>query len=371
MPGRASRQKGNRAERETVRLLQAAGFVAEKVSRTGYAGSDVSIRLLGRDRRAEVKIRRAGFKQLYGWLDTADLLIIRVNHNKPLIVTPFCLAIEIAKAAENSRKRVSSAPDAASPANRAQEAPLVMTSESKNALTTTPIVDGFDDTGDASASPLRGISLHFNPEIKEANKYIGYSEPFPVKGRTFAVIDKRDGWQKLAEGCPPEYLMREPGKLRPPRPHIAEEDWPAGFNGKPEHPFKWTLYLRLVDTATGEISTFWSNTVGGKIAFEELSDQVKFMRSMHPGKIPVAIIALESTLFPTSYGSKKARPLFKIVGYKWRDQIGLGAQNLLTDGTKAPLVEAEKPSLAEEMNDEIPDLGAKAAEAPKQKRSKK
>jgi hypothetical protein len=101
--GRASRDKGNRAERETVRLLQAAGFVAEKVSRTGYAGSDISIRLLGRDLRAEVKIRRTGFKQLYDWLDAADLLIICTDHNKPLVVLRLKFASEIVARAEQTK----------------------------------------------------------------------------------------------------------------------------------------------------------------------------------------------------------------------------------------------------------------------------
>jgi hypothetical protein len=167
-----------------------------------------------------------------------------------------------------------------------------------------------------------------------------------VKGRTFAAIDKTDGWQKLAEGVPPEYLMRKPGQPRPPRPHVDKKDWPINLNDEPEHPWKLTRYLYLLDTATGEVSTFWSNTTGGKIAFSELSDQVNLMRDMNPGKIPVALIALERTMFPTGFGGKKARPHFKIVGYKLRSQIG--AQNLLTDETKAP------PTLAEEMGDEVP-----------------
>jgi hypothetical protein len=211
-----------------------------------------------------------------------------------------------------------------------------------NALTP---VDGFSDTGDATASPLRGIGFRFK-EGKEGEEYIAYSEPFPVKGRVFAAIDKADGWQKLAEGVPPEYLMRKPGQPRPPRPHVDEKDWPIDLNGKPEHPWKLTQYLYLLDTATGEVSTFWSNTTGGKIAFAELADQVKLMRDMNPGKIPVALIALDRTMFQTGFGGKKARPLFRILGYKLRDQ--LNPQNLLTDETKAP------PTLAEEMGDKVP-----------------
>src|SRR5215468_7525354 len=112
-----------------------------------------------------------------------------------------------------------------------------------NALT---IADGFDDTGDTTASPLRGIAFRFKD-----GSYYAYSDPFPT------YDDTADGWQKLAEGCPPEYLMRQPGQMRPQRPHVDEKDWPLDFNGKPDHPWKLTRYLYLMDTKTGEISTFW------------------------------------------------------------------------------------------------------------------
>src|SRR6516225_2610066 len=113
------------------------------------------------------------------------------------------------------------------------------------------IIDGFDDTADATASPLRGIAFRFKD-----GEYVAYSEPFNMKGRTFSVIDKADGWQKLAEGIPPEYLMRQAGQPRPPQPHVDEKDWPDDFDGRPEHPWKLTRYLYLLDTKTGEVSTF-------------------------------------------------------------------------------------------------------------------
>jgi Holliday junction resolvase len=105
--GRASRQKGNRTERALVRALQDAGFAAERVPLSGAArgrfGGDVSVPLLGIDRRVEVKCRGTGFRQLYAWLDGADFLIVRSDRSEPLVVIPFSLAVEIAKAAEHSR----------------------------------------------------------------------------------------------------------------------------------------------------------------------------------------------------------------------------------------------------------------------------
>jgi hypothetical protein len=106
--GRASRQKGNRLERAIVRLLQDAGFAAERVPLSGSAGGrylgDINIPLLGLDRTVEVKARAHGFQQLYDWLKARDLLIVRADRREPLVVLPLRLAIEIAPVAEANRR---------------------------------------------------------------------------------------------------------------------------------------------------------------------------------------------------------------------------------------------------------------------------
>jgi Holliday junction resolvase len=102
--GRRSRDKGNRVERALVHALQGAGFAAERVPLSGAArgrfGGDLSVPLLGIDRRCEVKCRGNGFRQLYAWLNGADLLIVRADRSEPLVVLPLRLATEIAAAAE-------------------------------------------------------------------------------------------------------------------------------------------------------------------------------------------------------------------------------------------------------------------------------
>ncbi|MHC2273543.1 Holliday junction resolvase [Bradyrhizobium diazoefficiens] len=108
--GRASRDKGNRAERAIVKFLQDRGFAAERVPLSGSAGGsylgDVTIPVLDVDRVAEVKCRANGFRELYRWLEARDLLIIRADRSEPLVVLPLKLAAEIASAADKNKLRI-------------------------------------------------------------------------------------------------------------------------------------------------------------------------------------------------------------------------------------------------------------------------
>lgn len=107
--GKASRQKGDRAERALVKFLKDRGFGAERVPLSGAAGGsylgDVTVPILGVDRVVEVKVRAAGFVELYRWLEQRDLLIVRADRKEPLCVVPLRLAAEIAaKAAGHGEK---------------------------------------------------------------------------------------------------------------------------------------------------------------------------------------------------------------------------------------------------------------------------
>jgi hypothetical protein len=87
--------------------LQDAGFAAERVPLSGAArgrfGGDVSLPLLGIDRRVEVKARAHGFAQLYSWLGDHDFLIVRADRSEPLVVLRLKLATEIAAIAERAK----------------------------------------------------------------------------------------------------------------------------------------------------------------------------------------------------------------------------------------------------------------------------
>lgn len=97
--GKASRQKGNRAERAVVKFLIDRGFGAERVPLSGSAGGsylgDIKVSIHGIDRVVEVKVRADGFRELYRWLIDRDILIVRADRSEPLVVIPLKLAAEI------------------------------------------------------------------------------------------------------------------------------------------------------------------------------------------------------------------------------------------------------------------------------------
>jgi hypothetical protein len=99
MSGRRSRDKGARAERAIVRLLQGQGIRARKVSAMYKRGEDLRVIVGDIDRSVEVKCRAAGFRQLYDWLKQRDLLIVKADRQEPLVVLRMSLAAEIAKSA--------------------------------------------------------------------------------------------------------------------------------------------------------------------------------------------------------------------------------------------------------------------------------
>jgi hypothetical protein len=180
-------------------------------------------------------------------------------------------------------------------------------------------LDSFDAAaGDPTASPINGPNCRFDANL---DQYVTGKEktPFGID-QQFVVIGRNEGWQFLKKDCQPEWLMRPIGGSKPPQPVVDKAAWPLGFNNQPEHPWKWTYFLYLLDTNNGAVATFSTSTIDGGIGIRELQEQITFMRKQmkKPGAVP--IIELESVLMQTQYGSKKPRPHFAIKA--WKDMGG-------------------------------------------------
>jgi hypothetical protein len=164
-------------------------------------------------------------------------------------------------------------------------------------------------------------------------------------------------------------------------------EWVEGRNkGEMVGPWQAQHILYLLDPKTMDKYTFPTGTDGGRIAVGELRDKLVWMRRLRgPNVYPV--VTLSDTFFPTRFGGRQ-RPHFKIV--RWVSLGGEGGQiealppptakerqpdmfaksanepaPQTTSQPDLPLNEVKEPSLAEELNDEIPDFGNENAESPK------
>ena len=104
--GRSPKRKGTRVERELVNELVKLGLPCFRVPLSGaaYGECDIHVPLLGRTLRVEVKSRQDAFRQLYCWLDKANLLIVKADRRAPLAVLPLELMVELMLAAERGSK---------------------------------------------------------------------------------------------------------------------------------------------------------------------------------------------------------------------------------------------------------------------------
>lgn len=99
MSGKAPRQKGDRIEREIINLHEDLDIHAERYPLSGstrFRGSGHDIDIYADDEGgaplvAEVKSRKngEGFAQLEKWLGDYDLLFLRRDRKKPLVVMPW------------------------------------------------------------------------------------------------------------------------------------------------------------------------------------------------------------------------------------------------------------------------------------------
>jgi hypothetical protein len=168
--------------------------------------------------------------------------------------------------------------------------------------------------------------------------------------------------QKWEAGRPVETRILEPGEKFPDIEVMNEEvprsEWVEGPDGQLRGPWQKQHILYLLDPATMDKFTFPTGTTGGGIAIRELVDKASWMRRVR-GQSVYAVVLLSNAFMKTRFGGRQ-RPHFKIV--KWTRLGGEGdavealppPPALPAPAAKPELVSVSEPTLAEELNDELP-----------------
>src|SRR3954471_6518816 len=102
MSGRRSRDKGARTERAVVKAFRDENVAAERMPLSGAAGgrfsSDITVPVLGRAVKVEVKCRADGCRELYKWLGVEnDGLVIKADGLRPLMVVDLADVAHLAR----------------------------------------------------------------------------------------------------------------------------------------------------------------------------------------------------------------------------------------------------------------------------------
>jgi hypothetical protein len=189
--------------------------------------------------------------------------------------------------------------------------------------------------------------------------------------------------QKWQDDRPVETIVLQPHQKFPDieemNEKVPKKEWVEGPDGNMRGPWQAQHILYLLDPKTMDRYTFPTGTTGGRIAVRDLRDKTIWMRRLR-GPNAYAVVLLSDTFMNTKWGGRQ-RPHFKIV--RW---VGLGSEDGQVEALPPPptskdqldafaksadkpaqpdlpLHEVKEPSLAEELNDEIPDFGNENAAA--------
>jgi len=253
---------------------------------------------------------------------------------------------------------------------------------------------GWDDGVEGDDRPqgagiIQGTLIKFTNEAKWVTRD---GEELPA-GLELVAVDVARVVQKWWDQRPIETIILEPHQKFPNIEEMNEktprEEWVEDQNGEPCGPWQAQHILYLLDLKTMEKYTYPTGTTGGRIAVRDLRDKLIWMRKWR-GPTTYPMVLLSDTFMKTNWGGRQ-RPHLKIV--RWVQLGGEGgevkalppstppaaAQQQLdmfaksankptqqtTSQSDLPLNEVKEPSLAEEMNDEIPDFESEKAESPK------
>jgi hypothetical protein len=210
--------------------------------------------------------------------------------------------------------------------------------------------DGWSDAAaEASSNILRGPIVLFADW-----KWTKGAEATEVPiGTQWVATGTAAAWVYWRGGKPDmdKTIVRQPGKVLPDREDLGELDrslWEKGPDEQPRDPWVNTRYVYFLDPVSVEMLTYTTRSIGGMSAVRSLADQIQRMRDYSKSNA-LPVVELGAAEMKTKFG-RKSKPVLKIV--RWY-QGGTGAANGTPQLSPAPQ-ELKEPSLAEELDDEIP-----------------
>ena len=234
---------------------------------------------------------------------------------------------------------------------------------------------GFKHAGEGVDSPanrlIQGLLVKFS---NEASWVIRGGEELAGALELVAVNVTRVV-QKWGDGQPIQTRVLEPGEKFPNleelNANVPQSEWREGPDGKLHGPWQAQYLLYLLNPDTAERFTYATGTIGGGIAVRDLVDRVSWMRKFR-GEQVYAVVSPSAAPMKTRYGT---RPRLHFVIKRWVELSTDGALPLTEPSalsepqtadlstTKAArdnankksdgLTEVKRPSIREELNDEI------------------
>jgi hypothetical protein len=172
------------------------------------------------------------------------------------------------------------------------------------------------------------------------------ADPGPYLPINYRSILKR--WVDKRASVIDEDPVPDPAELNA---QIPKEEWEDGYNsGEKRPPWAHVKELILMNLRTGAQVLYSASNTRNIIAVTQLIDQVRGKNFMF-GRTASPVVELSSAPFNTQFGMQR-RGDFKITG-RWLD-LG-GGQALPGPSAPKPL---PPPTLARELNDEIPDFSS-------------
>lgn len=151
------------------------------------------------------------------------------------------------------------------------------------------------------------------------------------------------GWVKFnGDDAPPDRVqgLLYDGFVMPPRTSLGDTDetrWPEGLSGQPTDPWQHQICLVLQEPSTEALYTFATSSITGRRAVGNLLRQYDRMRKKDADSYPVV------KLRPSGFQHKD-------------DRVGWVHTPSFAVISRAPKNATAVPTLADDMNDEIPGL---------------